>query len=223
MALKAIDNVVGLLSHDHCGQTKETLPRLCQPAPSFECDALLSNGEFGKIRLSDYKGKWLVLFFYPLDFTFVCPTEIVAFSDRADDFKKINCEILGASVDSIFSHLAWVETDRKKGGLGRMNIALLGDINHKVSKSYGCLLDGGHTCRSTYIIDPKGVLRHLSFNDPSVGRNVDEVLRLVEAFQFVEQHGEVCPANWKKGSAVIKPDPKGKLTYFEKVEEKQNH
>jgi len=186
-------------------------------APDFECVALLPNKEFGTLKLSDYNGKWLVLFFYPLDFTFVCPTEIISFSDYSESFKKLNCEVVGASVDSHFVHLAWVETDRKKGGLGEMKIPLLADINKKLSKDYQCLLNDGYSCRSTYIIDPKGIIRHMSFNDPPVGRNVAEILRLVEAYQFVEQHGEVCPANWKKGDHSIKPDPKGKLTFFEKA------
>lgn len=132
------------------------------------------------------------------DFTFVCPTEIISFSNKADDFRKINTEVIGVSVDSQFTHLAWVNTPRKEGGLGGINIPLLADINHKIGEDYGSMhLDSGHHLRATFIIDPNQNVRHFSFNDPPVGRSVDEVYRLVEAFQFVEEHGEVCPANWQ--------------------------
>ena len=190
--------------------------RVCHPAPEFEATAVVGQ-EFKTIKLSDYKGKYVVLFFYPLDFTFVCPTEILQFSDRVEEFKQINTEVIGASVDSQFSHLAWVNTPRKQGGLGEISIPLVADIGGNISKQYGVLMDEGFTLRGLFIISDKGVVRHITQNDPPVGRNVDEVLRLVRAYQFTDEHGEVCPANWQPGKPTMKPDPKGSLSYFEQV------
>ena len=190
--------------------------RVCHPAPEFEATAVVGQ-EFKTIKLSDYKGKYVVLFFYPLDFTFVCPTEILQFSDRVEEFKQINTEVIGASVDSQFSHLAWVNTPRKQGGLGEISIPLIADIGGNISKQYGVLMDEGFTLRGLFIISDKGVVRHITQNDPPVGRNVDEVLRLVRAYQFTDEHGEVCPANWQPGKPTMKPDPKGSLSYFEQV------
>jgi peroxiredoxin (alkyl hydroperoxide reductase subunit C) len=192
------------------------------PAPEFTAEAVV-DGEFQKISLSQYRGQWLVLFFYPLDFTFVCPTEICAFSDRIEDFQKLNTAVVGASVDSKFTHLAWINTPRKKGGLGEMKIPLIADITKEVSTKYEVLVkdgdDAGVAFRGLFIIDPKGILRQITINDLPIGRNVDEVLRLLEAFQFNEEHGEVCPANWKKGKKTMKADPKGSLEFFEGVDE----
>ncbi|CAF0750313.1 unnamed protein product [Brachionus calyciflorus] len=191
-------------------------PRVQHPAPNFKGTAVV-NGEFKEIQLSDYKGKYLVLFFYPLDFTFVCPTEIIAFSERIEEFRSNNTEVVGVSTDSHFSHLAWINLERKKGGLGGLNYPLLSDFNKVVSRDYGVLVENeGIALRGLFLIDPKGVLRQITVNDLPVGRSVDETLRLVKAFQFVEEHGEVCPANWdpKKNSATIKPNPKESLEYF---------
>nr|ACI16064.1 tryparedoxin peroxidase [Bodo saltans] len=186
-----------------------------KPAPQFKTTALLANGTFGDVELSQYKGKWVVLFFYPLDFTFVCPTEIIQFSDRAEEFRALNCEVIAASVDSQFSHLAWTNTDRKKGGLGKMSIPILADLTKSVSTAYGVLKeDEGIAFRGLFIIDPAQNLRQITINDLPVGRNVDETLRLLQAFQFVEEHGEVCPAGWKPGSKSMKADPKGSQEYF---------
>ncbi|CAD5118891.1 DgyrCDS7565 [Dimorphilus gyrociliatus] len=188
-----------------------------KPAPAWEGTAVV-NGEFKELKLSDYKGKYLVFFFYPLDFTFVCPTEIIAFSDRADEFRKIGAEVVGVSIDSQFTHLAWINTPRNQGGLGPMNIPLLSDLTHKISKDYGVYLeDAGHTLRGLFIVDNKGILRQITMNDLPVGRSVDETLRLVQAFQYTDQHGEVCPVGWKPGSDTIIPNPQEKLKYFEKV------
>jgi peroxiredoxin (alkyl hydroperoxide reductase subunit C) len=160
----------------------------------------------------------VVLFFYPLDFTFVCPTEIIEFSDRSDEFRKINTEVIGASIDSKFSHLAWTQTARNKGGLGQLKIPLLADVTRQVAKDYGVLLDDqGHSLRATFIINPSGIILHAQFNSPAVGRNVEETLRLVQGYQYAEIHGEVCPSGWKPGSSTIKPNPTQKLEYFEKV------
>jgi len=191
--------------------------QLTKPAPNFQGTAVV-DGEFKEIKLADYKGKYLVLFFYPLDFTFVCPTEIIAFSDRVEEFRAINCEVVAASTDSHFSHLAWVNTPRKQGGLGDMKIPLLADKTCDIAKRYGCLKeDEGIAFRGLYIIDDKGNLRQITINDLPVGRSVDETLRLVQAFQFTDKHGEVCPAGWKPGKETMKADPKGSKAYFEKV------
>ncbi|XP_010168651.1 peroxiredoxin-1 isoform X1 [Antrostomus carolinensis] len=196
-----------------------------KPAPDFTATAVMPDGQFKDIKLSDYKGKYVVFFFYPLDFTFVCPTEIIAYSDRADEFKKINCEVIGASVDSHFCHLAWVNTPKKQGGLGTMNIPLISDTKRAIAKEYGVLKeDEGIAYRGLFIIDEKGILRQITINDLPVGRSVDETLRLVQAFQFTDKHGEdlnilivsVCPAGWKPGSDTIKPDVQKSKEYFAK-------
>jgi len=183
-------------------------------APHFQGPAVV-DGVFKDISLDDYKGKYLVLFFYPLDFTFVCPTEIIAFSDRVKEFRKIGCEVVACSTDSQFSHLAWCERPRKKGGLGEMDIPLLADKSMAISRAYGVLKEeDGISFRGLFIIDPEQKLRQITINDLPVGRSVDETLRLVEAFQFTDEHGEVCPAGWKPGDATMKADPKGSQEYF---------
>ncbi|CAN0104731.1 unnamed protein product [Lampetra planeri] len=188
-----------------------------KPAPHFKGTAV-DDGKFRVLSLDDFKGQYLVLFFYPLDFTFVCPTEIIAFSEKANEFHQINCQVVGVSVDSHFSHLAWINTPRKAGGLGHMNIPLLSDFSKNISKDYGVLLEeAGVALRGLFLIDPNGVVRHASVNDLPVGRSVEETLRLVKAFQFVEEHGEVCPANWTPEAPTIKPNPQDSLEYFEKV------
>jgi len=186
-----------------------------KPAPDFKGTAVVDQ-QFKEVKLSDYSGKYLVLFFYPLDFTFVCPTEIIAFSDRVNEFKAINTELLAVSVDSHFSHLAWINTPRKKGGIGDIKIPVLSDLNKSISRDYGVLLEeSGLSLRGLFIIDPKGIVRQITINDLPVGRSVDETLRLVNAFQFVEKHGEVCPANWEPNSLTI--NPKKANEYFEKA------
>ena len=165
-----------------------------QPAPAFSTDALLPNGTFGTVSLDQFKGKYLVLFFYPLDFTFVCPTEIIAFSDRFAEFEKLNTAVVACSVDSKHSHLAWTNTPRNNGGLGSMSIPILSDLTKSIAKDYGVLLesgpDSGIALRGTFVIDPKGILRIAHVNDLPIGRSVDEFLRLFEALQFNEAHGE---------------------------------
>ncbi|VDO64663.1 unnamed protein product [Haemonchus placei] len=196
-----------------------------KPAPDFATKAVY-NGDFIDVKLSDYKGKYTVLFFYPLDFTFVCPTEIIAFSDRVEEFKKIDAAVLACSTDSVFSHLAWINTPRKHGGLGDMKIPVLADTNHQISKDYGVLKDdegiayrgaAAYISRRLFIIDPKGILRQITINDLPVGRSVDETLRLVQAFQYVDKHGEVCPAGWTPGKETIKPRVKESQEYFSKA------
>ncbi|XP_015123208.1 peroxiredoxin 1 [Diachasma alloeum] len=188
---------------------------LQKPAPVFKGTAVVK-GQFKDISLTDYKGKYVILFFYPLDFTFVCPTEIIAFSDRAGEFRAINCELIAASCDSHFSHLAWVNTPRKQGGLGEMDIPLLADKSLKTARAYGVLdEETGIPFRGLFIIDDKQNLRQITINDLPVGRSVDEALRLVQAFQYTDKHGEVCPAGWKPGKKTMKPDPAGSKEYFQ--------
>nr|XP_033772132.1 peroxiredoxin-1 [Geotrypetes seraphini] len=188
-----------------------------KPAPDFQATAVMPDGQFKDIKLSDYRGKYVVFFFYPMDFTFVCPTEITSFSDRSAEFKKINCEIIAASVDSHFCHLAWTNTARIEGGLGSMKIPLLADVKHTISKDYGVLKeDEGISFRGLFIIDDKGILRQITINDLPVGRSVEETLRLVQAFQYTDKYGEVCPAGWKPGGDTIKPDIEKSKEYFSK-------
>lgn len=189
-------------------------PLVTQSAPDFKGTAVI-DGQFKDISLDTYAGKYLVLFFYPLDFTFVCPTEIIAFSDRASEFEAIDTALVGASVDSHFSHLAWINTPRKQGGLGGLNIPLLSDLSKKISADYDVLLPAGISLRGLFIIDDKGIVRYAGVNDLPVGRSVDEVLRLVQAFQFVDKHGEVCPATWTPGAKTIKPSVDGSKEFFE--------
>ncbi|XP_013097212.1 peroxiredoxin 1 [Stomoxys calcitrans] len=190
------------------------MPKLQKPAPQFKGTAVVK-GVFKDISLEDYKGKYVVLFFYPLDFTFVCPTEIIAFSDRAAEFRNIGCEVIACSTDSQYTHLAWINTPRKQGGLGEMDIPLLADKSMKIARDYGVLdEDTGIPFRGLFIIDKNQVLRQKTINDLPVGRNVDETLRLVQAFQFTDEHGEVCPANWKPGQKTMVADPKKSQEYF---------
>lgn len=186
-----------------------------KPAPDFEADAVVG-GDFKRVKLADYKGKWTVLFFYPLDFTFVCPTEITAFSDRIKDFQALGAEVVGCSIDSKFSHLAWVNTPREKGGLGLINYPLLGDVTKKIASDYGVLLPAGIALRGLFLINPQGVVSYEVVHDLGVGRNVDEVLRVIDAFQTLAKTGEVCPANWKKGSDTMVPDPQKSQSWFGK-------
>ncbi|GAB4138108.1 MAG: peroxiredoxin [Cyanobacteria bacterium J069] len=192
--------------------------RVGQTAPDFTAEAVVDQ-EFKTIKLSDYRGKYVVLFFYPLDFTFVCPTEITAFSDRHADFKAINTEILGVSVDSVFSHLAWIQSDRKSGGVGDLNYPLVADIKKEVSAAYNVLdPEAGVALRGLFIIDKDGVIQHATINNLAFGRNVDETLRVLQAIQYVQSHpDEVCPANWKPGDATMNPDPVKSKDFFAAV------
>ena len=188
-------------------------PLVQKPAPDFKATAVVGK-LFKEVSLQNYKGQWLVLFFYPLDFTFVCPTEITAFSDRAKDFRKLNCEILGCSIDSQFTHLAWINTPRKEGGLGDIAYPLLADVTKKIAGAYGVLTEGGIALRGLFLINPKGNVVYSVIHDLSVGRNVDEILRILKAFQQVEKTGEVCPANWHEGKKTMKADPVKSKEYF---------
>jgi alkyl hydroperoxide reductase subunit AhpC len=189
--------------------------QVTKPAPDFSADAVV-NGEFKTIKLSDFRGKYVVLFFYPLDFTFVCPTELVAFSDQIDEFKKRGCEVLAVSVDSKFSHLAWVNTPRKEGGIGQVTYPIISDLSKSISRDYGVLLEeAGISLRGLFLIDKQGVLRHALVNDLPLGRSVAEAIRTLDALQHFEENGEVCPADWHKGQLAMKPDTVGSKAYFE--------
>uniref|UniRef100_A0A1I7V9Q0 thioredoxin-dependent peroxiredoxin n=1 Tax=Loa loa TaxID=7209 RepID=A0A1I7V9Q0_LOALO len=186
-------------------------------APDFSGTAVV-NGDFKTISMKDYKGKWLILFFYPLDFTFVCPTEITAFSDRYAEFQKLNAELIACSCDSHFSHLAWTQVPRSEGGLGDMQIPVLADFNKDIANAFGVLdHETGISYRGLFLIDPNGEIRHTLVNDLSVGRSVDEAFRTLKAFQFVEKHGEVCPANWSDDKPTIKPGVRESKEYFKKL------
>ena len=184
-------------------------------APDFKGQAVMPDSSFKEISLSDYKGKWLVLFFYPLDFTFVCPTEIIAFSDRVKDFKSAGAEIVGCSIDSHYTHLAWRNTPRKDGGLGQIDYPLLSDLSKSISAGYGVLLEKPNVAaRGVFIIDDEGVVQSVTVNNLGVGRNINEMLRVVKAFQTVKKTGEVCPANWTEGAKTMVPDPQKSKKYF---------
>lgn len=195
-------------------------------APQFTGMAFW-NGEFKKISLNDFAGKYVVLFFYPLDNTFVCPTEIVAFNDSAKEFEKINTQLIACSIDSHFSHREWALKPRNEGGLNPVNIPMLSDLSQNIAKDYGVRVTDedleGVALRGTFVIDKKGVLRHSSVNDLPVGRNVDEVLRIVRAFQHVDEHGEVCHATWTPGKSGMTPGNSDKLKEFWKNEHSKKH
>jgi len=183
-------------------------------APTFKAQAVVNN-EITELSLEDYKGKYVVLLFYPADFTFVCPTEILAYSERADELRKAGAEVIGISCDSAFTHQAYVKTDKKDGGLGPVNIPLVADKNHAISKSYGVLKeDEGISFRGLFLIDGHGKLRQITVNDLPVGRSVDETLRLIQAFKFTDEHGEVCPANWRPGKKTMKPNREGIIGFL---------
>jgi peroxiredoxin 2/4 len=188
-----------------------------QEAPDFTANAVLADNTFGQIQLSSLRGKYVVLFFYPLDFTFVCPSEILAFNKKLDDFKAKNCEVLGVSVDSRFTHLAWKKTAVEDGGIGNIQYPLVEDLNKAIAKSYGILFGESVALRGLFLIDTKGVIRHSVINDLPLGRSVNEALRMVDALQFVETHGDqVCPANWQEGDDAMKPTAEGVASYLAK-------
>lgn len=185
-----------------------------QPAPDFKAQAVMPDGSFRELTMSEFKGKYVILFFYPLDFTFVCPTEIIAFSDSIAEFKERGVEVLGASIDSHFSHLAWRNTPRSEGGIGDIQYPLVADLNKSIAQDYDVLLPGGIALRGLFLIDQEGIVRHQVINDLPLGRSVDEALRMVDALQYFEKNGEVCPANWKPGGLTIKPTPDDSKEYF---------
>jgi len=187
-----------------------------KPAPDFELEGYF-NGEFQRYKLSDYRGRWVILLFYPLDFTFVCPTEVLNFSKAATDLTKLNCQIFGISVDSKFVHKAWVDTKREEGGLGGLlNYPLLSDLNKVTARNYGILMEHeGIALRGLFLVDPDGIIMHSTINNLSVGRSVTEATRVIKAFQFVTTHdGQVCPADWEEGEDTMTAEPEAMKKYL---------
>jgi len=185
-------------------------------APDFSASAVVDGLITPNFTLSELRGKkYVLLFFYPLNFTFVCPTEIIAFSDRVSEFEKRGCQVVGVSVDSQYSHFAWINTPRSEGGLGELKYPLVSDLTKKISANYGVLLESGVALRGLFLIDKGGIIRHSMVNDLPLGRSVDEALRVLDALQHYERHGEVCPANWKPGDASI--DTNNAKAYFQSV------
>jgi len=193
------------------------LVKVREKAPDFTATAVMPDGSFDeKFQLSDLKGRYVLLFFYPNDFTFVCPSEILAFDKRLDEFKSRNCEVIGISVDSQYTHWAWRNTPVEKGGIGNIRYPLVSDLTKKISRDYGVLIDEAVALRGLFIMDRDLIVRHILINDLPIGRSVDEALRIIDAIQYNEEHGEVCPANWRKGQEAMKPDFKGVAEYLSK-------
>ena len=203
-----------------------------KPAPEFKTQAVMPDNSIQEVSLSDYSGKKVVLFFYPLDFTFVCPTELLAFDKRLAEFEKRGVQVLGCSVDSRWSHLAWKNTDVNKGGIGNVKYPLLQDLDKSIARNYDVLVGatdayvetdntaenttvgGGVALRGSFLIDEKGVIRHAVLNDLPLGRNIDEMLRMIDALAYHQKHGEVCPAGWKDGDSAMKESPEGVADYL---------
>jgi len=186
-----------------------------KPAPAFTAPAAMPDQtvqeDFG---LDFAQDKYLVLFFYPLDFTFVCPTEILAFDRKLEEFKELGAEVVGVSIDSHFTHMAWKRTPVSEGGIGEVRYPLVADLTKEISRAYGVLSDAGIAYRGTFLIDRSGVVRHAVVNDLGLGRNIDEALRMVKALRHHEAHGEVCPAGWTEGEEAMQPTPEGVASYL---------
>ncbi len=183
-------------------------------APDFKATAVMADGSFQDISLADYRGKKVVLYFYPLDFTFVCPSEIIAFDHRMSEFEKRNTVVLGCSIDSHFTHLAWRNTDINEGGIGQINYPLIADIDKSIARDYDVLVNEAVALRGSFLIDEEGVVRHQVVNDLPLGRNIDEMLRMVDALDFHSKHGEVCPAGWQEGKDGMKASTEGVAEYL---------
>jgi peroxiredoxin (alkyl hydroperoxide reductase subunit C) len=183
-------------------------------APDFTAPAVYGNNEIKPLSMSSLKGKYVALFFYPLDFTFVCPSELIAFDHRLDEFKKRNVEVVGCSIDSMFTHLAWKNTPVEKGGIGQVGYPLVADFAHTICKAYDVENAEGLALRGTFLIDKNGVVQHQVVNNLPLGRDIDELLRVIDALQFTEEHGEVCPAGWKKGKKGMGASPDGVAKYL---------
>ena len=185
-----------------------------KPAPDFTATAVFGNNEIKPLTLSKLRGKHVVMFFYPLDFTFVCPSELIAFDHRLEEFKKRNVEVIGVSIDSEWTHLAWKNTPVEKGGIGQVGYPLVADIKHSICQAFDVEAEGGVALRGSFLIDAAGIVQHQVVNNLPLGRNVDEMLRMVDALQFTEQHGEVCPAGWQKGKTGMNASPEGVAKYL---------
>jgi len=191
-------------------------------APDFSATAIMADGSInGEFSLAAYRDKYVVLFFYPLDFTFVCPTELIAFSKRIEEFEKRGVQVIGCSIDSQFSHIAWRNTPINEGGIGEVRYPLVADVKHDICRAYDVEFDAaGVAFRGSFLIDQKGTVRHQVVNDLPLGRNIDEMLRMVDALQFHEKHGEVCPAGWTQGDPGMVPNGKGVASYLAEQSDK---
>ncbi len=187
-----------------------------KPAPDFTAQAVMPDNSFAELKLSDYRGKYTLLFFYPLDFTFVCPSEIIAFDKHLADFKERGCEVIGCSVDSHYTHLAWKNTPVEQGGIGNVQYPLVADLSKQIARDYGVLFNDAVALRGLFLIDPEGTVRHALINDLPLGRSIEEALRMLDALKFVDTHGEVCPANWHEGEEAMTPTPEGVADYLAK-------
>jgi len=184
-------------------------------APDFTATAVMPDSSFNEeFQLSSFRGKYVVLFFYPLDFTFVCPSELIAFDHRIAEFEKRGVQVIGCSVDSHFTHAAWRETAVNKGGIGAVKYPLVADLTKDIGRDYDVLFEDAVTLRGSFLIDKDGIVRHQVVNDLPLGRNVDEMLRMIDALQFTEEHGEVCPAGWKEGDKGMSPTADGVASYL---------
>jgi peroxiredoxin (alkyl hydroperoxide reductase subunit C) len=183
-------------------------------APDFTAQAVMPDNSFAELTLSSYRGKYVLLFFYPLDFTFVCPSEIIAFDRALEKFVQKNVAVIGVSVDSHFTHWAWKSTPRDQGGIGPIGYPLVADLNKNIARAYGVLLNEEVALRGLFLIDKEGIVRHALVNDLPLGRSVDEALRVVDALQFHEKHGDVCPADWHEGEEAMKPTAEGVAEYL---------
>jgi len=185
-------------------------------APDFTAQAVMPDNSMTELNLASYRGKYVLLFFYPLDFTFVCPSEILAFDRALEQFKEKNCEILGVSVDSQYTHFAWRNTPVQSGGIGKIKFPLVADLDKSISEAYGVLMPDGISLRGLFLIDKDGIVQHQLVNNLPLGRSVDEAIRILDALQFTEKYGEVCPANWKPGEEAMKPTAEGVADYLSK-------
>jgi peroxiredoxin (alkyl hydroperoxide reductase subunit C) len=186
-----------------------------KPAPDFTANAVMGNNEIKQFTFSEFtRDKYAVVFFWPLDFTFVCPSELIAFDHRLEEFRKRNTEVIGVSIDSHFTHLAWKNTPVDKGGIGQVAYPMVADLRHDIARAYDVESAGGVAFRGSFLIDKKGIVQHQVVNNLPLGRNIDEMLRMVDALQFTEEHGEVCPAGWSKGKAGMKATPTGVAEYL---------
>ena len=193
-----------------------TTTLVTRKAPDFKATAVMADNSFKEISLHDYEGKYRLLFFYPLDFTFVCPSELLAFNKKLVEFRERNCEVIAISVDSAYTHLAWKNTKPEKGGIGHVQYPIVADISKSIARDYGVLINEEVALRGLFLIDKAGIVRHALVNDLPLGRSVDEALRILDALQFHEKHGDVCPANWKAGEEAMKPTQEGVASYLAK-------
>jgi peroxiredoxin (alkyl hydroperoxide reductase subunit C) len=192
------------------------------PAPDFSATAVMGDDSFQTVTLSEYRGRYVVLFFYPLDFTFVCPSEIIAFDQELDAFRERDVEVIGVSVDSHYTHLAWKKTAVDDGGIGPIRYPLVSDLSKDIARSYGILVDDEVALRGLFLIDRDGIIRHALINDQALGRSVGEALRMVDALQFHERHDKVCPANWEQGKEGITASRDGVVDYLSKFAAKKS-